>query len=470
LPRRPSPSRGRSRRGSRSGRTCGRRLLPSDTMAARRPRGCSSRTEEGSFPRLHGLRPGDVAGCLRSELLGPRLHIAIARPSSAQPTVESCRRLARGDTKSGGHRCSTPRQACAAEERQRWCGCGSLPALPRDEEGLSHAADAEGRTREAEDNAAARAETPPRRARARTGRSRVRSRVVSQSCRSRRTVLDAERRTLPLHPIWAAFVDGRLNTWPARERARAAGEEARCSESKRKPHVTAQRSLQPALDAGAGDGSHPGSERSASLHGTRARPVSAAGHEVPTRERGGFRPEATGVAEVRWIAGARGKEHRAPTRRPPTEADRAAVNRQVPQPPPARAQALIGGARRKPRTDAGNQRGAGARSRSSGKQKSVGKHRARAPRAVARQRVGGRASPSQTGSSADAGNGSASPRGMRSEGRRGLRAARRAAHAAEALGRTGARANRCKRSTPERHRDGMERDSVRRREASGASG
>jgi len=47
------------------------------------------------------------------------------------------------------------------------------------------------------------------------------------------------------------------------------------------------------------------------------------------------------------------------------------VNRQVPQSPAFRVQAQDGGARRKPRRDAGNECGASARSRSSGKQKSV---------------------------------------------------------------------------------------------------
>lgn len=155
------------------------------------------------------------------------------RPSSAQPTVESLRRLARGGTRSGDLRCSTLRRACAVVGRHRWCGCGSPPALPLTAGGLSHAAGAEGRTREAEDTRTARAETPSRRTRARTGRSRFV--LARRFVRLQKSLDSAGRREAdaPTSPDLEASGDGRPSTWLARKRG-AAGEAALCSESKRK--------------------------------------------------------------------------------------------------------------------------------------------------------------------------------------------------------------------------------------------
>jgi len=56
---------------------------------------------------------------------------------------------------------------------------------------------------------------PP--ARARIGRSRSCSRVVEVSCRSRRTVYGAEKRTLSISPDLEAFRDGRLARGPTHE-------------------------------------------------------------------------------------------------------------------------------------------------------------------------------------------------------------------------------------------------------------
>jgi hypothetical protein len=89
---------------------------------------------------------------------------------------------------------------------------------PLDRGGLSHAAGAEGRRREVEDNAAARAETPSRRMRARIGRSRFVLARRFVGCRSRRTVHGAEKRTLPLHPIWKRSWTGASARSPARKR------------------------------------------------------------------------------------------------------------------------------------------------------------------------------------------------------------------------------------------------------------
>jgi len=98
------------------------------------------------------------------------------------------------------------------------------------------------------------------------------------------------------------------------------------------------------------------------------------------------------------------------------------------------------------------------------------KHRARAPWTVARQDAGGRASPSHTARSADADR-SRSPRKW--GGPRGAvepRAARREGKPQRCRVAPGIRAKRCTGITPERHRDGMMNDSVRRREASGVRG
>jgi hypothetical protein len=83
-------------------------------------------------------------------------------------------------------------------------------------------------------------------------------------------------------------------------------------------------------------------------------------------------------------------------------------------------------AKRELRRDAGNRRGAGARSRSSGKQKSVGTHRGRPSRRVARQAVEGRSSPEHPIESADAGDGGSSLNrtSLRRAGRWGAQALR----------------------------------------------
>jgi len=94
------------------------------------------------------------------------------------------------------------------------------------------------------------------------------------------------------------------------------------------------------------------------------------------------------------------------------------VKRQVLQSPSSWAQAQGEGARRKPRRDAGNERGASARSRKQWEAEVGRTHRARAPRTVARQAGGGRVSPSQTARSAGAEGSSPSLQRTGGEGRR----------------------------------------------------
>jgi hypothetical protein len=92
-------------------------------------------------------------------------------------------------------------------------------------------------------------------------------------------------------------------------------------------------------------------------------------------------------------------------------------------------------AKRKLRRDAGNRRGAGTRSRCSGKQESVGTHRGRASRRAARQAVEGRPSLEQIVEPAGADDGGSSLRRTGCYGRRGE--ARKRPHAPQAgLGET----------------------------------
>jgi len=91
-------------------------------------------------------------------------------------------------------------------------------------------------------------------------------------------------------------------------------------------------------------------------------------------------------------------------------------------------------AKRRLRKDAGNPQGAGTRSRSSGKQKSVGTHRGRASRHVARQSAEGRPSPGQVVESADADNGGSSLKRMSCDGRSGSRTRKRSVVSAYDVG------------------------------------
>jgi hypothetical protein len=157
------------------------------------------------------------------------------------------------------------------------------------------------------------------------------------------------------------------------------------------------------------DGRHLGPKKQVALHGTLAGVVLAPPKfyfacESGERSSGG----ATGVSEARWF---RGRVADNATREPdPTRRSRS-LRREAHGLPVSIFQGARPGerARRKPRRDAGNTRGVSARSRSSGKQKSVGTHRARAPSQRRKACGRGRASLSQSVGSADADGGSSTP-------------------------------------------------------------
>jgi len=180
LPRRRSPSRGKSKRGSRSvrraeGTPTFRVITPPDDQGVLDPsrrRGTSRHSLAASPRKGRGtFTPGESTHVHTQPL---------PHPSSAQPTVDSRRRLARGVTRSGGLRCSISRQTCTVRETASMVRMWLAACLPSEEGGLSHAGRVERRVREAGASAAARLiqTGSPRPRRARIGRSRSCSRVV----------------------------------------------------------------------------------------------------------------------------------------------------------------------------------------------------------------------------------------------------------------------------------------------------
>jgi hypothetical protein len=213
----------------------------------------------------------------------------------------------------------------------------------------------------------------PRSRRARIGRSRSCSRVV-QCCRSRQTVSGAEKRTLSISPDLDS-VQGRAPSSQLHVRKyAAAGEETVAPSSRRKPsrdrfrewvRTRAWRGALAMEDIPDRRGRRLFTER---LH------VAVSAHSAdlePRASEGESHGRATGMSEVRWLR-ERAEEDAAQKPGAARRSGSGVLNRQVPQPPSSRVQALGEGARRKPRRDAGNECGASARSgRSSGKQKSV---------------------------------------------------------------------------------------------------
>lgn len=215
------PFAGAGETGISAGRSRGRRLLPPGKRPSGDARGARTAKEEGSFHGPFALRRAlDLVARLRS---GRSAH------AHTQPSLDHPRRNRRWNRVAASH-AETRRAAAfdapphdglrrrgAAPTVEAW-----LAACPLSEgRGLSHAAGAERRRREAEDAQQQRAETPSCRLRARMDGSRSRSRVVVQGCRSRRTVLDAEKRPPLLSPDRRVVVDGRLRTrHTARERRR----------------------------------------------------------------------------------------------------------------------------------------------------------------------------------------------------------------------------------------------------------
>lgn len=166
---------------------------------------------------------------------------SLPHPSSAQPTVDSRRRLARGVTRSGGLRSSTLWRSCTdqgtAAKVRVW-----LAARPFSEErGLSHTGRVERRTRKAGASASARtlfkrgSSCRGGRGSDARGRARASFDVVAEvdgqwpAQRSGRTSIS---------PDLEAFRDGRLARRSNVRKYAAAGEETLAPSSKRKPHVT----------------------------------------------------------------------------------------------------------------------------------------------------------------------------------------------------------------------------------------
>jgi len=262
LPRRRSPSRGKSRRGSRSvrraeGTPTFRENMPPDdqgVLGPSRRRGTSRHPFAASLRKGRGtFAPGESTR-VRAQPL--------PHPSSAQPTVDSRRRLARGVTRSGGLRCSTCRQTCTFREAASMARTWLAARLPSEEGGLSHAERVERRAREAGANAAARLiqTGSPRPQRARIGRSRSCSRVVDVVAEVDRQWPAQRSGRTSISPDLEAFRDGRLARSSNVRKYAAAGEETLAPSSKRKPHVTVLESgCDPRMARQAGDGRHLGS-------------------------------------------------------------------------------------------------------------------------------------------------------------------------------------------------------------------
>jgi len=166
----------------------------------------TSRTSLTARPRARRgtFAPGSSAHTRTSPL---------PHPSSAQPTMDSMRRLARGATRSGGLRCSTDWQACTVQEAASMVRCGSLPALPRTREGCrTPRASKEGRGKRGPTHrhGLALGKRARRSRRARIGRSRSCSRVVDVVAEVDRQWPAQRSGRTPFHPIWTRFGDGRL--------------------------------------------------------------------------------------------------------------------------------------------------------------------------------------------------------------------------------------------------------------------
>jgi len=366
------PFAGAGETGISAGRSRGRRLQPPGKWPSGDARGARTAKEEGSLPQAsRASARGDLVARLRS---GRSAHAHT--PSS----LDHPRRNRRWNRAVASH--ATARRAVAfdAPLRDGLRRRGAAPTVrawlaacsPLERGGLSHAAGAErreagsgGRAAAQGGNALAPAAGEDRRLEFALARRSSKVAEVDGPCSAQRSG----------HLSITRWGSGRGRAPPhAAHRAKAQApraKEARLDGSKRKPHVTAHRDRRsPRQARGPSREVAPDRSRQASLHGTPARRSRLLGRMAP-REIAGRCPRATGATEARWSGSARTQDA---ARQPatPAEADRATVNRPVPQPPPVRAQASIGGARRKPRRDAGSRRGAGARRRSSGKQKSVG--------------------------------------------------------------------------------------------------
>jgi hypothetical protein len=170
----------------------------------------------GTFRRSLTARPrGDGGTFAPGESTHTRTQ-SLPHPSSAQPTVDSGRRLARGVKRSGGLRGSTFWRSCTDQETVAKVRVWLAARLLSEEGGLSHP----GASKEAHGKAGGQRigtgtfqKGALRSRRARIGRSRSCSRVISCCCRSRQTVAGAEKRT-HLHFTRSGSVQGRAPSSP----------------------------------------------------------------------------------------------------------------------------------------------------------------------------------------------------------------------------------------------------------------
>lgn len=208
---------------------------------------------------------------------------------------------------------------------------GSLPTLPRKGRVVARRAPRE-RSAGSGGQRAESGRDAPRSGRARIGRSGWRSRVVYVAEVARQQG-GAKKRAPSISPDLEVSVDGRLARGAPRESAaRSRVKTCWARDGRRKLHVTAPSDRaarawrgKPATE-GASD------RRSGRIFTERSRTRSRPPRDCGSRGSEGGRAEATGASEVR---SARGRAEQDSAREPgrPAEADRAAVNRRVPQSP-----------------------------------------------------------------------------------------------------------------------------------------
>jgi len=131
---------------------------------------------------------------------------SLPHPSSAQPTVDSRRRLARGVTRSGGLRSSTLWRSCTDQGTAAKVRVWLAARLLSEGRGLSHTGRVERRVRKAGAGASARTLFEKRSPRVEAGEDRTLEVVLARHLMLLQKSTDSGRRTEadapPFHPIW----------------------------------------------------------------------------------------------------------------------------------------------------------------------------------------------------------------------------------------------------------------------------
>jgi len=365
LPRRRSPSRGTSRRGSRS---AGMRKglqpsenIPTDDQGVLDPPRRRGTSDALSLTARRREGPGTFAP-------GGSAHArtsTLPRPSSARPTVGSRRRLARGVSRSSVLRRPTSRRLAAAGRRRRRCGVARcLSSLGRGR-AVARRAPREGRTGSGGQRTGTGGNTRNTKpARARIGRSRSCSRVVV-------VVAEVVRRC-------SAQRIGRFSISPdleaVRGRAPSTGYQVRKHPGRGRRDTGTHGQAETSRDRFQAVGATRAGRGRLAMEGTPDRTVGISftdAHSArswqarfrSTRDERGVRAgQRQGCQRSGGIGSARKKKRRAPTRAT-RRSGSGVVKRQVTQSPSSWPASQGGGARRKPRRDAGNAGGASARSR-----------------------------------------------------------------------------------------------------------